>query len=116
MALPTTITILLRNQQTLTVTNAVSESSEDVVMYNGDVYRNLFPAGYLGRQWAATVVMPFASPGSPESKDDMMTPTAPRFLQITRTMMKWLDSGGAVRGKCWADQFVGYADSADFLE
>lgn len=121
MALPNPLVVLLRGQQTLTITDADTESTENVTYSDGSNYRDLFPASYTGQAWTelgdpAEVIIPFVSPSQFPSLDDQANHVAPRNAPKTRSMMKWLDSGGLVRGKCWADQFIGYADSATFVQ
>lgn len=111
MAYPSPMYVLLRNQQYLTVENAQTESLDiETDYYDSETYRNTLPAGYIGRAWASSITIPFASPASPETKDDNVNLVAPHPLQKSRTMIRWLN-GADVVGECWADQFIGISSA-----
>lgn len=129
MALPTPLTILLRGQQTLTVTDAVSETSVDIDFYDGTTYRDdpvqllNVPAPGVSANFTAGETLRYTYVGSnatvPAGVADPVSHTAPRFHEKKRSMMLWWDGAGGtgnVVGKCWADQFIGYGDSAQFIQ
>lgn len=125
MALPSPLIVLLRGQQTLSITGAVSETQESVTYSDGTNYRDLFPSSYTGQAWAtsagdpSTVTIPFVSPSEWMDLDDQANHVAPRNTPKTRSMMKWWSGAagtGDVVGKCWQDQFIGYGDSATFVQ
>jgi hypothetical protein len=129
MALPTPLTILLRGQQTLTVTDAVSETSVDIDFYDGTTYRDdpvallNVPAPGVAANFTAGDASRHTYTGSASfvaaGVADPVAHVAPRFHQKKRSMMLWWDGAagtGNVVGKCWADQFIGYGDSAQFIQ
>ena len=122
MAFPDPMVVLLKGQQTLVLTDVVSETTEAVTYSDGTNYRDLFPSSYVGAQWdasATAIVVPWVSPGTWMGLDDQVNHTAPRNAPKTRAMLKWWSGAagtGDVRGKCWADQFIGYGDSATFVQ
>lgn len=102
--------ILLQGQQYLTVLNATTRTDTDEEVYDGEPYRNLLPAGYLGRAWASTITPPLSGTGEPEAADDIVNAVPPWPLKKTRTMFTWTDGASTV-GECWADQYIGISSA-----
>lgn len=116
MSYPDPLVVLLKGMQTMTITGAVSDTMVDLDVYDAGTYRDLLPANYLGRTWSSD--FPALAVPAPENEDDIVNHVAPRFHQKKRTMMIWWSGAGGtgtICGKCWVDQFIGYADSATFI-
>ena len=122
MPYPNPLIVLLKGNQTLTVENVASETTEAVTYSDATTYRNELPAAYIGRAWGNYNDFDIANPGgfpaagAAENEDDRVNATVPFNLTKTRTLLKFLDAGAAVVGKCWYDQFIGFGSSADFID
>lgn len=126
---PDPLIVLLRGQQTLTITGALSETAVDETIYDGTTYRDdptqllNVPAPGVEANFTAGDAQRGTYTGSNSfvaaGVADPVAHVAPRFHAKKRTMMKWWDGAagtGNVVGKCWADQFIGYGDSAQFIQ
>lgn len=93
-------------------------SPSNVVIYDGETYRNLLDSGYLGRAWEGTVSIPLSGTGNPEEADDNLNGVAPNYLAKQATMWSFgrtLDTGSAgFTHVCWASEVVSTGDYPPF--
>jgi hypothetical protein len=93
----------------------ISESANKHVVYDLSTYRDVLNAGELGRAWevGAGFVVPFSSPGPPETTDDRPNHVAPREWMKPDTVIIWWDgalgTGNAI-GQCRYSQFISYSN------
>jgi hypothetical protein len=94
---------------------SLTESQNKLTVYDLSTYRDVLSAGELGRAWeTGAFVIPFASPGQPESTDDRPNHVAPREWAKPDTMIMWWDTAGGT-GNCLAmcvyREFVSYSNT-----
>lgn len=102
-----TYTMRLRDGTISVVQGVVSETTEDVTIYDLTNYRDSLDAGYLGRELTGSFITPVVSPIPVESEDDVYNHVAPHNEIKKRTrIVFWSAAAGTgdVLGWVWADE------------
>lgn len=114
-----TIYVTLEGGTVLPITDVTDEKvASNVVIYDGETYRNLFDAADLGRAWSTNVYQPYATgtatPASTaEAKDDRVTGTAPIYKGKQRTLWSFTRAGKFTH-VVWADLVQGTSPRAPY--
>lgn len=100
------------------VTGAFTPSN--VVIYDGETYRDTLDSGYLGRATvtgSASLIVPWASPGLFEGADDAAQHVAPRYKGKQRTLVSFPRTVSGAAGfthVIWYDNVIGTGSHAPY--
>lgn len=93
--------------------SVMSETQEDLLVYDTEMYRDELDSSYLGRAWNETgpsYSVPFAAGTDvPESTDDRFQHEPQRPVEKTRSRFYWWTGAsgtGSVVGAAWVDQVI----------
>ena len=108
MAFTETVYITLEGGIVLPISGVTAEkSTADIVVHDGETYRNLVDAATVGRAWP-TLASDYAS-----DKDDRISTTAPRYKAKTRTLWSFTRGTGFTH-VVWADLVQGTSPVAPY--